>query len=205
MLDAIPHAFHSWLLDYGPFALFALLALGIIALPVPEETLMLVSGILIEKGKLHPTGTVLAAWAGCLTGITGSYIIGRTSEGFLIKKWGPRFGITKERMAKFHVWFERFGKWALFFGYFFPGVRHFTGISAGVSKLEYRHFALFAYCGAIVWSSTFLAFGYFFGEYGSEILENIEIDIDSFISLLITLTVIYFLIKMKRKDDHELD
>src|ERR1700722_12456012 len=161
MLDAIPHTFNLWLLNYGSFAIFALLAVGIIALPVPEESLMLLAGIMIAKGILHPFYTVFAAYSGCLCGITVSYFLGRSSDNYLIKRFGTTFGLTEERMAKFHAWFGRFGKWALFFGYFVPGVRHFTGFSAGLSGLPYKSFALFAYSGAITWSSTFLAIGYF--------------------------------------------
>ncbi len=200
MLDAIPHTLNLWLLNFGPFALFALLAVGIIALPVPEESLMLLSGILIDKGVLHPVYTVLAAYAGCLTGITVSYLLGRSSENYLVKKWGKIFGLTQERMAKFHSWFAKYGKWALFFGYFVPGVRHFTGFSAGLSRLEYKHFALFAYTGAIVWASTFLALGYYFGEYGTYLLEIFEEHIDTAASLLIIALVILLILKLRWKD-----
>lgn len=42
-----------WLLHYGNFALFALLAVGIIILPVPDETLMVLAGIFMYKGDMH--------------------------------------------------------------------------------------------------------------------------------------------------------
>ena len=48
-------------------------------------------------------------------------------------------------------------------GYFIPGVRHFTAIVAGTSKLELHSFALFAYSGATLWVSTFVFLGYHFG------------------------------------------
>ncbi len=51
-------------------------------------------------------------------------------------------------MEKAHAWFRRAGHWSLTFGYFIPGVRHFTAYAAGMSELEYPPFALFAYGGA---------------------------------------------------------
>ena len=39
--------FVEWLNAYGSITLFILLALGILALPIPEETLMVISGIMI--------------------------------------------------------------------------------------------------------------------------------------------------------------
>lgn len=153
----------NWLTQYGSFALFVLLMLGIFALPIPDETLMVVAGILLSKGQLYLVPTAIAAFAGACLGITISYLIGKTAGAYLIKKIGPWVGITALRMQRVHDWFERVGRWALLIGYFIPGVRHLTGYAAGVTLLEYRHFALFSYTGAGIWVSTFLSIGYFLG------------------------------------------
>ena len=50
------------------------------------------------------------------------------------------------------------------FGYFVPAVRHFTALVAGMSELEYRIFAVFAYSGAVIWVSTFVGLGYIVGD-----------------------------------------
>ena len=42
------------------------------------------------------------------------------------------------------------------------GVRHFTGLCAGTTKLEYKTFAFFAYTGASLWALLFTLTGYFF-------------------------------------------
>lgn len=152
-----------WLLEYGSIGIFILLTLGIIALPVPEETLMVISGILMHNHKLCIPPTLAAAYLGAIAGITGSYLIGRTAGYYFIPKYGPWIGLTPERVEKVHNWFERFGKWTLVIGYFIPGIRHFTGLIAGSTQLSYKQFALFAYSGAILWVSSFLSIGYFFG------------------------------------------
>lgn len=167
-----------WLNQYGSMTLFFLLALGIIALPVPEETLMVIAGILMSKGELHIPGTMVAAYLGSIAGITTSYIIGRTAGFYLVHKYGSWLGITEKRLEKAHNWFEHYGKWSLFIGYFIPGVRHFTGLVAGTTMLEYHYFALFAYSGALVWVSTFLGIGYFSGDYWLELLSKVEFTLD---------------------------
>jgi len=164
-----------WLNQYGSIMLFILLALGIIALPVPEETLMVIAGIFMKQGDLNIHSTIIAAYLGSIVGITVSYLIGRTAGFYLLHKYGSWFGVTDDRLQKAHQWFEKYGKWTLTFGYFVPGVRHFTGVSAGVAKLEYHYFALFAYGGALLWVSTFLSIGYFFGNYGIEKLGELEL------------------------------
>jgi len=52
------------------------LILGIVGLPVPDETLLVFCGYLISTGKLGMTETYFAALAGSCCGITVSYFIG---------------------------------------------------------------------------------------------------------------------------------
>jgi membrane protein DedA with SNARE-associated domain len=62
----------------------------------------------------------------------------------------------------------------LTFGYFVPGVRHLTAYAAGVSYVQPRIFALFAYLGALLWASTFLSIGYFLGDRWQAVSERIH-------------------------------
>ena len=78
-------------------------------------------------------------------------------------------------------------------GYFIPGVRHFTAIVAGTSKLEYRSFALFAYCGAMLWVSTFVFIGYHFGERWPQILGMVEHNL-KLISVVVAAIVLAYLL-----------
>lgn len=179
-----------WLINYGSIAIFFLLALGIILLPVPEETLMVISGILISQGKLHLVYTAFAAYSGSMCGITVSYLVGKTGGVYLLTKYGKWFGITHSKLKVAHNWFERYGKWALFIGYFIPGVRHFTGLSAGITALEYGTFALFAYVGALFWVSTFLSIGYFIGDYWLTIFHHVENSLENIIIAFIGLCAV---------------
>lgn len=157
--------FVFWLEKYGNFALFILMALGIIALPVPEETLMVITGALIRKELISEIPfTLLAAYAGSCCGITVSYLIGRSGGHYLLHKYGWYVGISEEKMIRAHEWYERIGKWSLVICYFIPGIRHFAGVFAGMSELNYFTFALFAYSGALLWVTTFIFIGYFFGK-----------------------------------------
>lgn len=151
------------ILQHGSLGLFFLLALGIIGLPIPDETLLASAGFLIARSKLALFPTVLAGLGGAVCGITGSYLIGLVAGSFLIKKYGSYIGLTEKRAQQAHVWFERIGIWSLTIGYFIPGVRHLTGYIAGTLRIKYSIFALFAYLGAFIWVSTFLLIGYELG------------------------------------------
>jgi membrane protein DedA with SNARE-associated domain len=158
------HYVFEWISHYGYPAIFCLLMLGIVGLPVPDETLLAFTGYLIFSHHFNPVpafGTVLA---GTMCGITLSYTLGRTFGLALIHRFGKYIHLTEERLAKAHRFFERVGHWSLTFGYFVPGVRHLTAYAAGVSYVEFPVFALFAYLGAFLWASTFIGVGYFLGD-----------------------------------------
>lgn len=156
--------FFGWIAQYGYGALFALLMLGVVGLPVPDETLLLFAGYLAFKQQLAVFPTLVAAFLGSVCGISLSYGLGRTVGTYLVKTLGHLVGVDAEQLDQVRAWYARRGKYALFFGYFLPGVRHLTAVVAGSSKLSPTVFALFAYSGALLWSLSFLTAGYLLGE-----------------------------------------
>src|SRR5205823_3917171 len=138
----------AWITQYGYFAIFSLLVLGIVGLPVPDETLLTFTGYLVYKGHLTLPLAFLSGFLGSACGITLSYVLGRTFGIHLIHRYGRYLHIKQEHLEKAHAWFGRAGHWSLTFGYFVPGVRHFTAYAAGMSDLKAATFMLFAYGGA---------------------------------------------------------
>jgi len=185
----------QWVATYGYFAIFWLLVLGIVGLPVPDEFLMASCGFLVFQGHLRLIPTVASALSGSITGITCSYLIGRTvGWKFLHSRAGKLLHVKDEHIARVHEWFDRIGHWALMIGYFIPGVRHFTAIVAGTSKLEFRSFAMYAYSGAVIWVSVFVFIGYHFGKNFESILGAFErhLKIASIVLGILILTYLAF-------------
>jgi len=149
------------LVRYGATMLFFAQMLGIFGLPIPDELLLTVAGVLVRRGSLDGPATFSAAVAGCMTGITLSYLLGRF-VGFCVLERIP--GVHADAIHRTQAWFRRFGRWLVAFGYFVPGVRHVTAIAAGSAPLEFDAFASAAYPGAALWSITFLAVGYYAGD-----------------------------------------
>jgi membrane protein DedA with SNARE-associated domain len=154
----------AWITQYGYPALFTLLLLGLVGLPVPDETLLTFCGYLIYTGRLHFGLTLLAGFLGSICGISISFVIGLRFGRLVLDRYGKFIQLTPERLVAAEHQFRRFGPCLLTVGYFLPGVRHFTAIVAGITGLRWSRFVLFAYVGAGVWISTFLTLGYVFGE-----------------------------------------
>ncbi len=144
--------------QYGYAAIFCLLMLGIVGPLIPDETILVLAGIAIHRGTLAWPGTLGAAYAGSVCGISLSYALGRAGCGFVMRR------VPAHYVELVKDYFLRYGRWTLCFGYFVVGVRHFTALVAGLSKMPLPGFALFAYSGGLVWVSAFLALGYFVGD-----------------------------------------
>lgn len=160
-----------WIGEYGYAAIFALLTLGIVGLPVPDETLLALTGFLVFRGKLQLAPAYFSALLGTVSGISLSFAIGRIGGHRLVRRFGRYLHVTPERLTKVTTWFSHRGRWSLMIGYFLPGVRHLIALVAGSTTMDYRTFALFAYSGAIFWSALFIGAGYSFGEGWAEFPE----------------------------------
>ncbi|MFD1177042.1 DedA family protein [Paenibacillus puldeungensis] len=144
---------------YGYVGLFGALALGIVGLPIPDETLLAYAGYSVYQGEMNFLLTIVVAFLGSMTGITLSYVIGFKLGYPFLKKFGPKSWTEEGKIDRIHQLFVKYGSTLLFFGYFIPGIRHLTAYVAGISNIGLRKFMLFAYLGALVWSATFISIG----------------------------------------------
>ena len=154
----------EWIARHGYGAIFVLLMLGIIGMPVPDETLLVFAGYLSSKGTLQLERTVLTAFLGSACGISVSYVVGRFLGLPALLKLGPWLHLRVEHLDQARWWVERWGKYSLLLAYFIPGYRHLAAFLAGASLLQPTVFARFAYTGALVWASCFVGVGYVAGE-----------------------------------------
>ena len=157
-------SFIHWVSTYGLAALFALLMLGVFGLPVPDETLLTFTGVLVRQGHMHFVPAWLTAAAGSMCGITLSYVLGRTAGATIVTRYGRWLHITEAQLRSVEQWMEHGGRWILTIGYYIPGVRHLTAIVAGSTRVPYRIFSGYAYLGAAVWSLSFITLGWYVGE-----------------------------------------
>lgn len=167
-------AVSGWVTEYGYAGIFSLLTLGIVGLPVPDESLLAFAGYLAYRGDLRLLPAFAAAFVGSSCGMTLNYGLGRTVGGYLIKHYGWAVGVTAERLARVQAWFDRTGRWGLTIGYFFPGIRHLSAFAAGMSSLRFTQFARFTYTGAFLWSVTFIFTGYYLGKEWTVVTEKLR-------------------------------
>jgi membrane protein DedA with SNARE-associated domain len=155
----------QWITHYGYLGIFFLLIFGIVGLPVPDEWLLVLAGCLAFNKVLQLFPTLAIAAIGSAAGLTMSYILGRSSSDYLVRRYGQWLSIDDQKILRAQQWFQTLGRWVLVIGPFIPGVRNLMGYLAGASKLRLHVFMRFAYLGALFSSVTFVSFGYFIGRH----------------------------------------
>ena len=152
-----------WIEAYKYLGIYISLALGLVGLPVPDETILTFAGFMVYQGRLGFLFTLGTSVAGSLTGMSVSYFLGKKIGQPVIKKFGKYVHITPERLKKAEDWFRRYRGKSIIAGYFVPGLRHLAAYFAGISELGYVTFLSLAAVGATLWVLLFISLGRLLG------------------------------------------
>lgn len=149
--------------EIGYFALFLVLCLGLIGLPIPNEAVVMTGGALAESGVLLPLPAFIMTCLGICSAMTFGYSIGRfagskLSNWFSSKKNISKFVTKSEQLS------ERYGGYAISLSLCLPFLRHVTPYVMGMNRMNYKRFALFAYPSAFVWTLIYFIIGSFVGD-----------------------------------------
>lgn len=72
--------------------------------------------------------------------------------------------LNKDHLIKTQHFYEKHGGKTIIIARFMPIIRTFAPFVAGIGRMGYGRFAMFNVVGGIVWVTSFLLGGYFFGE-----------------------------------------
>ncbi len=149
--------------QYGYFAIFGMLVLGIVGLPIPDEVMMTFVGYLSSIHLLNYELSLLISFSGAVSGMLISYFLGKKIGKPLLDKFGKWIGLTPKRLDTVHRWFEKYDPWTILFGYFVPGIRHVTCYLSGMNEMDMKRFLIYAGSGAFIWCLVFITIGYTIG------------------------------------------
>jgi membrane protein DedA with SNARE-associated domain len=120
--------------SYGYVAVFGILLLCGMGLPVPEDISLIAGGIISGLGYADVNLMLFICLLGVLLGDGIMYNLGRIfGERFFDKKVGGKI-ITHARYEAILQWFGRYGRWVLFAARFMPGLRAPIFVTAGVTR-----------------------------------------------------------------------
>ncbi len=144
--------------DAGLPAIFVLMAIGSMCIPIPSEVVMLFAGFAVAdpggSGAHHHlslTGVVVAGLLGTLTGSLVAYGIGRGGRLELLERHGHLLHMGPTQIERADRWFQRYGDPAVLFGRMVPLVRAFVSLPAGVARMPVGRFTVLTTIGSIPW------------------------------------------------------
>ncbi|WP_419873224.1 DedA family protein [Candidatus Pristimantibacillus sp. PTI5] len=149
--------------EIGYFALFLVLCLGLIGLPIPNEAVVMTGGALAESGVLLPVPAFIMTCLGICSAMTFGYSIGRFAGSKLSNWFSSKKNISKF-VAKSEQLSERYGGYAISLSLCLPFLRHVTPYVMGLNRMNFKRFALFAYPSAFVWTLIYFIIGTFVGD-----------------------------------------
>ncbi|RJE86888.1 DedA family protein [Paenibacillus sp. 1011MAR3C5] len=147
----------------GYVALFLVLCLGLIGLPIPNEAVVMTGGALSAAGALSPAPAYFMTFLGICSAMTFGYSIGRFS-GAKLSNWFRRKKNISKFLEKSEELSEKYGGYALSISLCFPFLRHVTPYVMGLNRMRFIRFMLFAYPSAFVWTLIYFILGAFVGD-----------------------------------------
>src|ERR687889_2022269 len=131
--------------------------------PLPGETILLASGVLVQQGHLDLGDAIVFGILGAVIGDQIGYWVGREGGRRFVLRWGRYVFISPERLVRAEAFFERHGGKAVFLARFFSGLRVFGALVAGTSRMRWATFILYNALGGAVWATAVVPLGYFLG------------------------------------------
>ena len=160
----------AWIAHWGYAAIFLIILLGNIGVPVPEETILLLSGYLAWLGDLSLTIVIPVGILSAVVGDNIGYWLGRTGGRRLILAYGRYVFVSRHTIRRAERLFDRYGSRAVFLGRFVAGVRFLAGPLAGVAKMPFGRFFAYNAAGALVYVSLVSLAGYAAGPHLQTVL-----------------------------------
>jgi len=196
LASIIPHdQLEQWLTDYGLLAVFLMVGIESIGVPVPGETMLIVAALYAgSTHKLSIVLIVLAAAAGAIVGDNIGYSVGRHGGWPLLKRHGHRVGIDERRLKLGRYLFLTHGGKVVFFGRFISILRTYAAALAGANHMPFGRFFSFNASGGLIWAAVY-GLGYYFA---AHLLKELDTPVTIALVVIAALVVVGFLVFIRR-------
>lgn len=137
---------------------------GLVVTPfLPGDSLLFAAGAIIAKPETDLN--IFAMWILLIVaGILGDLVNYHIGQYVGPKAFSGKYRfLKKEYLEKTERFYDKHGGKTIIYARFVPIIRTFAPFVAGVGSMSYAKFASFNVVGAILWVTSFLFIGYFFG------------------------------------------
>jgi len=174
----------SWIIDFmnqfGYGGIIFLIAVENIFPPIPSEVILTFGGFMTTFTTMNVFGVIISATIGSLLGAIILYFIGRflsheKIERVLDGKIGKILRLNKDDVYKTYDWFNKKGKFTVFFCRCIPVIRSLISVPAGMSGMKFSVFLIFTILGSLIWNTILVLLGVIASDSWSKIVDGTDI------------------------------
>jgi membrane protein DedA with SNARE-associated domain len=192
----------SLLSNFGYVAVFALIGIESLGIPVPGETMLVTAAVYAgATQKLAIAGVIAFAIAGAVIGDNIGYAVGRRSGFRLLVRHGHKVRIKESHLKVARYMFDRHGGKVVFFGRFVAVLRTYAAFLAGVGQMHWRRFLAFNAAGGILWALIFGLAGF----YGQKAFERLSTPINVSLGAVGLIAIVVFTLALRRRTERLAD
>jgi membrane protein DedA with SNARE-associated domain len=149
------------LTTYGYYAVFALIALESLGVPLPGETMLIAAGTYAGTShKLSIWVIFLVAAAAAIIGDNIGFMIGHKGGYRLLRRYGHVVRLDESRIKVARYIFNRHGGKVVFFGRFVSVLRTYAAFLAGTSRMRWPKFLVYNAAGGVLWAAIYTFVSY---------------------------------------------
>jgi len=148
---------------WGYFAVFGIVLLGNLGIPVPEESALWVAGYFVWKGRLQLPLVLLVGIGAAVAGDNLGYWLGRRYGQPAVERCGHWVRLPPPRLEAMRRFVSRYGPVGVFLARFVAGLRFLAGPLAGSLGLQPLPFLLANVLGALCYVPLMVGAGYAVG------------------------------------------
>ena len=148
---------------WGYVAVFLLIILGNVGLPIPEESILAAAGYLVWRGQLRFSVILILGIVGAAAGDNLGYWIGRRYGRVAVERYSRRLLMNPERLQTLGCFVMKHGFLGVFAARFIPGLRFLASPLAGAAGLPVRSFVMANMLGALAYVPYVVGIGYAVG------------------------------------------
>lgn len=149
-------------------AVFTVLVLCGMGLPVPEEATFITAGYLVSLGNGTLGKMIATGVAGVLLGDICLFFLARNYGQTILRLWPFRIMFSEKVLSKTKAFFEKHGDTAVFLAGFFAGIRASTFFLSGTMGYRFWKFFFWDFARTILTCPISIWAGYKFGPYADE-------------------------------------
>jgi membrane-associated protein len=149
--------------DWGYLAIFLVVVLGNVGLPMPEETTLILAGYLVWRGELRFPIVLAVGIISAVGGDNLGYWIGRRYGAGVLERLRQVIQVSPRRFEQMRGFLTRHGSLAVFSARFIAGLRFLAGPLAGAIGIRLRPFMIGNVLGAVVFVPVAVGAGFAVG------------------------------------------